>query len=91
MGSSTKEIVDVEEELEVVDQQLAEEPQSDKSFKSLYKSKTFWVNLIAMISFLIQHKYGYVVDEAMQMQVLTVVNILLRTISSEGVSWKWNV
>jgi|LakMenE01Jun11ns_1017448.scaffolds.fasta_scaffold5962342_1 hypothetical protein len=60
----------------------------DKSFKSIWKSKTFYVNLIAMISFLIQHKYGYVVDEAMQMQVLTVVNILLRTISSEGVSWK---
>lgn len=67
---------------------IIEQEPTDKSFKSIYKSKTFWVNLIAMTSFLIQHKYGYVIDEAMQVQVLTVVNILLRSISSEGVSWK---
>jgi LPS O-antigen subunit length determinant protein (WzzB/FepE family) len=66
-------------ELEVV--------KEEKSFKTIWKSKTFWINAIAMVAFLVQHKYGYVVDQAMQVQALSVVNILLRTISSEGVSW----
>jgi hypothetical protein len=58
-----------------------------KSFKTIWKSKTFYVNLIAMIAFVIQHKYGYVIDEATQVQILSGLNILLRTVSSEGVSW----
>ena len=75
-------------ENEDISEDVVQEEEKDKSFKTIYRSKTFWVNLIAMVCFLIQHKYGYVIDEAMQMQILTVVNILLRTISSEGVSWK---
>lgn len=79
-----------QEEIVIENEDISEDvvQEKDKSFKTIYRSKTFWVNLIAMVCFLIQHKYGYVIDEAMQMQILTVVNILLRTISSEGVSWK---
>jgi hypothetical protein len=79
MNKEIKEVEVVEEEVGSFDK--------PKSFKSIWKSKTFYVNIIAIIAFGIQHRYGYVIDEATQIQVLSVINILLRTITSEGVSW----
>jgi Ca2+-binding EF-hand superfamily protein len=58
-----------------------------KDMKSIYKSKTFWVNVVALIALGVQQKYGYVVDESMQVQALAVINVLLRTITSEPVTW----
>lgn len=55
--------------------------------KRLIKSKTVWVNLLAFAAFFIQSKFGYVMDEAVQAQVLTVINIGLRYITSEPVRW----
>jgi hypothetical protein len=58
-----------------------------KDVKSIYKSKTFWVNVIALVALGVQQKYGYVVDESMQVQALAVINVLLRAITSEPVNW----
>lgn len=55
--------------------------------KSIYKSKTFWVNVIAIVAFGIQQKYGFVIDESMQVQVLAVINVLLRAVTSVPVTW----
>ena len=53
--------------------------------KSIFHSKTFWVNIIALIALIIQTKYGWIVDESMQMQILAVINIILRYVTSEGI------
>lgn len=58
------------------------------SVKSIFKSKTFWVNFLAFVSFLVQKKYGFVIDESLQAQGLMLVNIILRTITKEAVVWK---
>jgi hypothetical protein len=58
-----------------------------RAFKSIFTSKTFWVNAIAFVSFIVQQHYGFVINEAIQVQILAVINILLRSITSEGVKW----
>lgn len=55
--------------------------------KHILRSKTIWVNLLAFVAFFIQSKWGYVMDEALQAQVLTVINIGLRYVTSEPVKW----
>lgn len=66
-----------------------EEPsfENPQKFKKIYTSKTFWVNTVAFVSFLIQQRYGYVIDEALQVQIISVINIILRSVSSDGVRW----
>lgn len=68
---------------------MSEEIQKPESeSKSLWKSKTFWVNLIAFCAFLIQSKTGFLIDENLQAQALMIVNIVLRTITKEPIAWK---
>jgi hypothetical protein len=55
--------------------------------KHILRSKTVWINLLAFVAFFIQSKWGYVMDEALQAQVLTVINIGLRYVTSEPVKW----
>lgn len=58
-----------------------------QDMKCIYRSKTFWVNIIAFVAFGLQQKYGYVVDEGMQVQALAVINIILRSVTKGSVSW----
>lgn len=62
--------------------------EAPSSFKSIFKSKTFWVNIVAFVAILIQQRWGYVIDESTQFQILTVINVILRSITSEEVKWK---
>jgi len=56
--------------------------------KRFFKSKTLWVNVIAFICFLIQSKVGFVISEELQMQLLTLINIILRFVTKESIVWK---
>lgn len=56
--------------------------------KRILQSKTVWVNLIAFIAFFLQSKWGYVIDEAIQAQILTIVNIGLRYVTKTPIVWK---
>lgn len=58
--------------------------------KRVLKSKTIWVNLIMFLSFVIQKQYGFVIDESLQMQLLTLVNIALRFVTKEPIAWGGN-
>lgn len=58
-----------------------------RNFKSIFKSKTFWVNVIALIGFVVQQRFGFVIDEAIQVQILGLVNIGLRMLTKEPVNW----
>lgn len=59
-----------------------------KDVKNFLKSRTIWVNIIAIIAFFVQKKFGFVIDETLQMQILGVINIGLRFITKEPVAWK---
>lgn len=61
--------------------------ENPQKFKKIYTSKTFWVNTVAFIAFLIQQRYGYAIDEGTQVQIVSVINIILRSVSSDGVRW----
>jgi len=55
--------------------------------KSWYKSKTFWVNLIALIAIPIQAYSGYTISAGTETSVLAVINLILRTITKEEITW----
>lgn len=55
--------------------------------KRVIASKTIWVNLLAFVAFFLQSKYGYVMDEGMQAQILTIINIGLRYVTSTPIVW----
>lgn len=55
--------------------------------KAWYDSKTLWVNVIALIAFIAQKVWGYVIDPATQIQVLLMVNIILRIVTKEEIVW----
>lgn len=52
--------------------------------KKFYKSKTMIVNLIALIAFVIQSQYGFVIDAEGQLALLGTANIFLRAITGES-------
>jgi len=52
--------------------------------KIFWKSKTFWINIIAISAIVAQAEYGFVVDPQAQFCILGVVNLILRAITNEG-------
>lgn len=55
--------------------------------KSIFKSKTFWLNALSIAGMLVQAKTGFVVDPASQAIALGLVNTLVRTITKDPVTW----
>lgn len=54
--------------------------------KKFWRSKTFWVNLIALGAIVIQIEYGYVVSLELQVIALGIVNLILRKYTNEGLT-----
>jgi len=61
--------------------------ESKTAVKRILKSKTIWVNLLAFIAFWVQKQYGFVINEDLQMQALTLINIALRFVTKEKIVW----
>lgn len=63
---------------------------STENVKSIFASKSFWVNLIALAGMLLQAFTGseVLVNVETQATILAVINIVLRTITKEAVTWK---
>jgi len=53
--------------------------------KPLRKSKTFWVNLIALIALIVQTQTGFVVTPEEQTAIVVVINMILRAITKEPI------
>jgi len=53
--------------------------------KKWYQSKTLRVNALAAIAMFVQSEYGFVVAPELQAYLLVVVNMILRTVTSEGI------
>lgn len=56
--------------------------------KSIFLSKTFWVNVVAVAAMVIQGLTGKeFISAELQLTILGVINILLRTITKSAVNW----
>lgn len=55
--------------------------------KAFYFSKTFWVNLIALIVLAVQTQTGYVVAPEIQVAALSLINVVLRAITRQPITW----
>lgn len=51
--------------------------------KVWYRSKTLWVNLIAVVALIAQAQYGFVIAPAEQVGILALINLVLRAITNE--------
>ena len=58
-----------------------------KMDKKWYLSKTFWANFLALVAFIAQGQYGFVISLEWQAMGLTALNFVLRAITKEPVSW----
>jgi uncharacterized membrane protein len=56
--------------------------------KKLWLSKTFWVNVIALIAMVLQYIFGFITAPEDQVMILGVINIILRLVTKEEIGWK---
>ena len=55
--------------------------------KPLLKSKTFWVNIIALLVLVAQGQFGVVITAETQVVLLGLINLLLRAYTKENLTW----
>jgi hypothetical protein len=56
--------------------------------KSIFTSKTFWTNILAIMAIIIQGVTGKeFMSLELQTGILAVINIILRSITKEPVTW----
>ena len=56
--------------------------------KHFWKSKTFWVNLLGIGAIVSQWATGTeVIDAEAQVAILAVVNLVLRLVTKEAITW----
>ncbi len=56
--------------------------------KKFWTSKTFWVNLIAIAVLVLQSYTEFVISPVIQAEILVGINLLLRFVTKEPVTWK---
>jgi len=67
------------------------EVDTHETIQYVLHSRTIWVNALALLALHIQSKYGFVVDAALQMEILTIVNLILRAVTKKPLAvrdWK---
>ena len=60
----------------------------EEETKKFYLSKTFWINIIAIAAILAQTQIGFVIEPQSQAAILAVINLGLRAITKQPISWK---
>ncbi len=56
--------------------------------KKIYKSKALWLNVIAIGAMVAQNYLGMTIDAETQVSILAAVNVCLRLVTKEPVTWK---
>ena len=56
--------------------------------KKVYQSKTFWINVLALIAMVAQTQLGFVIDAETQVAILAVINLILRIVTGAPIEWK---
>jgi len=52
--------------------------------KKWIRSKTLWVNIIAIVAIILQTEYGFVISPEVEVAALGMINLILRAITKEG-------
>lgn len=55
--------------------------------KKFWKSKTFYVNLLAIVGLVAQDQFGFALSAETQVSALAAVNVTLRLITKEEIVW----
>jgi hypothetical protein len=55
--------------------------------KKWYKSKTLWVNIIAIAGIIVRAELGYVLIPEGEVALLALINLVLRVITKEEIDW----
>ena len=55
--------------------------------KEYIKSKTLWMNIIALIAIVSAGQFNFVLDPTLQASALVAINVILRTITKEPLVW----
>jgi len=53
----------------------------------IWKSKTFWVNVLAAIGLFLSSQFGVTLSAEMTGIILAGINVILRTITQEPIEW----
>lgn len=53
--------------------------------KKFYKSKTFWVNVLALASIVVQSQTGFIIPPELQAGILSILNGVLRFTTTEPI------
>ena len=57
--------------------------------KSIFTSKTFWVNVVGLVAMVVQGITGKeILTLEIQGTIMAVLNILLRTVTKDPVNWQ---
>lgn len=55
--------------------------------KKWYASKTLWVNMIFLGTYVIRHALGYTLDPEFETALLVLINMVLRAVTKEQLEW----
>lgn len=55
--------------------------------KKWIKSKTLWINVIAIASIIVRAEYGYILLPETELAILGAINIILRIVTKEEIVW----
>lgn len=55
--------------------------------KKIWLSKTFWINILALVGMVAQSQSSFVINPEMQIAILGVINIILRVVTKQEVTW----
>lgn len=55
-----------------------------EEIKKFWRSKTLWVNMIALVAMVVQAKYGFIIALEEQAAILVIANLVLRALTKEG-------
>lgn len=55
--------------------------------KKFWQSKTFYVNMAAIVALIAQSEFGYIISLEAQASMLAAVNVGLRLITKEEIVW----
>lgn len=55
--------------------------------KEWYLSKTFWLNMVALLVIIVQNYTGFIIDAESQAAILIVINLILRAVTGEEITF----
>jgi hypothetical protein len=55
--------------------------------KEFYLSKTFWINIVALVAIVLQSYTEFIITPEIQASILVIINLILRAITGDEISF----